>query len=608
MVMDFNERVARARAAGNSAQALPMWRELLAVTSVEEEDYRRCCASLCELYAAPNRRRPRSAAAIKEYLRDMPGAAALYAHLGDLRDQGRVLALQGDHLAASRAYESARMVAHAARSAEAARAHDRARELWRQLIRPADAQGDLYGGALARFNCGRGAKHLGHQDEASALFAQAMDLLGQEADRREADRDRDGAITCFLIMAHVGRAAGAFEDVAEGYLNCVRLFKQKGDRFETIRLLHEVIRAAEEQGELHAAAELYREAGEYARRMGFAHADHFLVSAGRAWKRVAVEGARLGRQQSLVESALLAAVDSFGRALCLPEVATCYEALAALDLGPSRRERYQRLTADLKAAASPEDAARNASRGLPEIFRRPFHHQEPWVRDLTDREGASDLRQVAARLLADQGVWDVDRRRALNVVLELDDHATTAGADAPLPRALWAMLGDCRHPSLVGPLLDLFRHGSVDTMRAAVTTAGRMGTKEAFALIDAALGQDRQSSVYDAGLAALRSMTSLHALDPLIRIFGNHDDPQVRELALRNAAMIGNSEAAEFLLDVVRSNVSGLGDRAREELLAHASYKMLSVLEVNLSQEPDPVMRSFLTLLVEKVRARQPAR
>ena len=62
MAGDFNERVARARAAGKSAEAVLLWRELLTVTNVEEEDYKRCCKELVDLYVQPSTRRPADAA------------------------------------------------------------------------------------------------------------------------------------------------------------------------------------------------------------------------------------------------------------------------------------------------------------------------------------------------------------------------------------------------------------------------------------------------------------------------------------------------------------------------------------------------------------------
>ncbi|MEW5855526.1 MAG: HEAT repeat domain-containing protein [Myxococcota bacterium] len=599
---DFNEKVARARAAGQTPQAVALWRELITVVNVEEQDYRRCCSQLAELYLASFSNRPLAAAAIKEYLRDLPGAEQLYRQAGSPRDQARLAGLQGNHLAASQAYRSAGMPAHAAHSAEQAKAHEVARGLWQQLIRPLELQGDNYAAALARFNAGRNAHLLGDKSASDALYFEAINALGKEADDREQAKDRDGAFRCFMVMAAIGRQAGAFEDMAEGFLNCTRLLKQKGDRFGTIQMMHDLIRAAEECGELHAAAELYREAGEYARRMGFLYADYFLCAAGKAWKRVAMEGMRAKRQTALVENALAAAVDAFSRTLDTAEVARCYQALAALDLPTQKKERYQKLAEDLAAAAAPAGSDDNGPPALPEYFRRKPYQVEHWVKDLLDREAGADLNLAASRLLAENGVWDLERRRALNLFLAYDDHVRAHGPDAPLTVDMLNMLSESRHPSLVGPLLEAYRRGNLEQRAAAVMAAGKMRRKEGFALVDAALATDHNGELYRTALAALRGMVFTEALDSVTRIFSNHDDGEVKRAALRIVAMIGTNEAAEFLLDVVRANSAGLGTHARELLLNHANDKMLSALENNKKQEPDGQHRGFITSVISKVR------
>jgi hypothetical protein len=600
---DFNERVARARAAGKGAEAVLLWRELLTVTNVEEEDYKRCCTSLVELYMQPATRRPAAAAAIKEYLRDLDGAFQLHAQAKSLRDMARLAALRGMNKDASDFYTRAGLPAHAAHQADLGGQHVQARSQWMQLVRPADVQGNLYVGALARFNAARSARNAGEETPSRSLFFEAMNLLGQEADRRETDGDRDGAFRCFMVMKDVGRAAGAFEDVAEGYLNCSRLLRAKGDRFGTIQALHELIRAAEEMGELHAASELYREAGDYARRMSFLYADHFLVTAGHSWKRVAAEAMAANRPLGMVENALLAAVDAFSRTLNHREVARCYQALAALDLVAVRKERYQRLAQDLSRLAGPADTDDDLVPALPEWFKRNFKPVDYAVKDLLERESGVELSVAASQLLAADSVWDVERRRALNLFLAFDDHVLARGGQgAALPLGIIHQLGDSHHAALVAPLVEAFKRGDTEHKCAAVVAASKMKLREAIVVMDLALGTDRNGEVYAAGLLGLRGLNFPGALESLMRMFGSHDDVRIKEVALKNVAMVGTGEAAEFLLDVVRSNSAGHGVEARKVLLAHVGEKMLGALENNKRGEPNREVSAFIGQLLSKAR------
>ena len=466
---------------------------------------------------------------------------------------------------------------------------------------PGGCRGEPVRGGVGRFNAGRSAQAGGDEKAAATLFFEAINLLGQEADRRETLGERDAAFRCYMVLKDVGKVSGAFEDVAEGYLNCARLMRQKGDRFGTIQAFHELIRAAEETGELHAASELYREAGDYARRMGFLYADYFLVTAGHSWRRVAEEAQRASRPVGMVENALLAAVDAFNRTLNPREVARCYQALAALELPEARQERYQHLANELNRVAT-ADGGEDHIPLLPDYFRRRFNPVDYAVRDLLEREAGVDINVAASRLLADQNVWDVERRRALTLFLAYDDHILARGVDAPLPLSLVAMLGDARHASLVTPMVEAFKRSGTELRAALVTAAGKMKVKEAVALVDMALAQDRQGELYQAGVVGLRGLTFPGALDSLVRLFGSHDDMRIKEVALRNVGVIGTNEAAEFLLDVARSNTAGLATLARDVLVNHVSEKMLGALENNKRGEPNREISAFIGSLLAKAR------
>ena len=166
----------------------------------------------------------------------------------------------------------------------------------------------------------------------------------------------------------MGRLQKSYEPFAEGYLNCIRILKQKGDRFFTIQYYYDFIAASEELGELHSVAELYREAGEYARRVGFIYADYFMTEAAQAWLRVGKMASERSQAAELIENALLAAVSCFNRVQDDRNVADCYGRLATLDLSDKKKARYQELATDLGRLSAGRD--RDAPPAFPEYFRR----------------------------------------------------------------------------------------------------------------------------------------------------------------------------------------------------------------------------------------------
>ena len=69
-----------------------------------------------------------------------------------------------------------------------------------------------------------------------------------------------------------------------------------------------------------------------------------------------------------------------------------------------------------------------------------------------------------------------------------------------------------------------------------------------------------------AALEALKALHFPHAFDPLTRIFREHDDPTVKEVALESIARIGSLEAGEFLVEVLRYEAEPLRQVARRQL------------------------------------------
>ncbi len=592
------EAVQRARHLGATAEAANAWRELLAQTHVDEADYSDWCRELAALYARQGR--PLAAARVHEYLLNVDPALELYKNKGTARDVGRVLRIGRRQREASLRYREAGLFAHAARASEESGDSADALSLYEQLVRQKEATHEPYLAGLAALNAGRMAAKLNQTDRTRQLLALCTRLLEEEGDRREQAGDKDGAFRCYLSLVQVGRIEKSYEPFAEGYLNCIRILKQKGDRFFTIQYYYDFIAASDELGELHSVAELHREAGEYAKRVGFIYADYFLTEAAQAWLRVSKQALEKGQPPELVENALLAAVSCFNRVQDDRNVAECYTQLAGLDLSDKKKARYDELAKDLGRLAKNKDD-KEPPAAFPEYFRRRLPVQEIWVRDLLEQENGSDIPDAIGRLVGDhKNVWEVQRRKALLISLAYDDHLAAGGDPERVPPGLIERLGELQHPAAVRPLLAMYEQGDDATKALVVEKASQLKQKEVFAIIDRALTST--GKVREAGVAALRRMTFQPGLDSLVRVFNSHEVHDVRDAALKSVAAVGTDEACEFLLDVLRSNPGNLAIKAKGLLEQHAQERMLSALERNKRQEPDQQLRLFIGRLVDRIR------
>ena len=591
------EAVQRARQLGQSPEAAIAWRDLLGQTHVDETDYGDWARELAFLYTRLGRQL--SAARIHEYLLSVDPALQLYQQHGTARDLGRVLRIGRRAKEASLRYREAGLFAHAARAAEEAGAFADALSLFEQLVRTKEATVEPYLAGLASLNAGRLAAKLHQPERLRQLLALAARTLEEEGDRREQIGDKDGAFRCYLSLVEIGKLEQSYEPFAEGYLNCIRILKGKGDRFFTMQYYYDFIAQSKELGELHAVAELHREAGEYAKRVGFIYADFFLAEAAQAWLAVAAHAKDKGQSPELVENALLAAVGCSNRVQDDASVADCYVKLAELALPEKKQARYRELAKDLKQLVSADQ--RDPPPAFPEYFRRRLQPKEIWVDDLLEAESGSDIPDAIGRLVGDhKHVWEVQRRKALLIALAWDDHVTAGGDPEHVPPGLIDKIGELGHKAAVRPLLALWDQGDEATRALAVDRGSALKQKEAFALIDRALAATGR--VREAGVTALRRMTFAQALDNLVRLFNSHEAADVRDACLKSVAVIGTDEACEFLLDVIRSNAGGLTTKAKSLLETHAQERMLSALERNRRQEPDPALRLLFARLVEKIR------
>lgn len=598
------ESVQRARDLGIGTEAIGAWRELLQEGSfVDEADYSDWARELADQYIQD--RRGLSAARIFEYLIDTKQALQLYQKHGTARDCARVYRLARRLNEASDAYREVGMLAHAAVAAEENNAFATALSVFEQLMRSYEVSQNPYPCGLAALNAGRLAMQCGQQDRATTWLAAATRILEQEADAREQNGDKEGAFRCYLSLIQIGKVGASYENLAEGYLNCIRILKSKADRFFTMQYYYDFIQHSNELGEYHAVAELFREAGEYAKRVGFIYGDYFMADAAEAWLRVGRRGLEQNNPVELVENAFLAAVGCFNRIQNDKGVADCYELLQTLQLPESKLARYAALAKELREESFRSGGGYEGPVGLPDFFRRRIQIPDIWVQDLLETERGSDIPDAIGALVGDhKNVWEVQRRKALLIALEYEDHVRNGGEPDQVPIHMIERLGELGHPAAVRPLNALYDVGDEATRIAVVQRCGALKKKEVFPLVERAIHSPSES-LRAAGSAALRRLTFPQAMDSLARLFAIHESAEIREVCLQSIATIGTDEACELLLDVMRANTHSLGTRAQGLLERHAQERMLSALERNRRQEPDPNLRLFIGRLIENVRAKR---
>src|SRR5262249_62097001 len=123
---------------------------------------------------------------------------------------------------------------------------------------------------------------------------------------------RQRAFDCYQVLIAVGREGREFEPVLEGYVNVIRILREDPLRYYALQSYEEAVAAAEQQGEVSAAATLAREMAAYARKEGLAAVANFgMLTQARLWQRVAELSKSRHAPPEIAENALLAAVISF---------------------------------------------------------------------------------------------------------------------------------------------------------------------------------------------------------------------------------------------------------------------------------------------------------
>jgi hypothetical protein len=556
MLDDFYALRDRARAAAARGDLDEARTSLLAAASqvhVSERDYATILAPLADVLQKKG---------------DARGALSVtwYAARGDAKslaraqkmlegvphgDRARTLALAGDMAGAAREMEAGGRVAAAAIYREQANDWAGAGALWSRLASVTGSGADAYELALVSFNLARCARNCEDPRRARAATVASVRMLEEAADHFESVGLRERAFDCFQVLVQVGKDGGMFEDVLEGYVNCIRILREDHLKYFALQHFEDALVAARGQGELSAAATLAREAAEYARTLGLAAAStHYTLDQGELWRDVAHQHLERGAPPAIAENALLAAIHAFGDAGRHTKVGALYAELAQLDLEAPRRTHYAR--ASTRYAGVKDEAIEAAP--LPANLRQDHHAPDVWHVDLLEWEQRGSAAETCADVLLDERLPELYRRRALRArltALEVEDIPDDASPAATSARVRVAeQLAQLSLYVVLSPLEKLFARPERPVRVAVVAALQTLLYKRTFITVRAAL-RDHDPAVVDRATRAVASLYFPHAFDPLARIVRESPQPAVRAAALGALANVDSVEAAEFLIGVL---------------------------------------------------------
>jgi tetratricopeptide (TPR) repeat protein len=545
--------------AGRWQDALAQLRKLIQVVDRIDFEYEEWLRALAETLRAVGQHR--DAAACWAYLgkTEPPGGVVLErlraeldsgeADLQAVRLFGVYLSRAGHHQDAARWFEMAEMPIHQAIELERAGQDANAAELWSELI------GDLgsrelsglidrpYEQALARINYGLCLYRLNAERSRQAL-AEATTAVEEVADRFETEGLRERAFDCYQLLARIGLETGAFENVAEGYLNSVRILRDDALKLDALRLYESFVTLARRAGEYHAVAGILREAADYCARVGLPYGDDLRLRAGEAWVKAAEDAAAHGHPLQIVENAYLSAAESYVSVRAFRQAADVYKRVAALDI--KGRDRYRRLLQRL--GKHPEDAPRPVP--VPEFLKRLPDYEEVWYVDLAEWELDGDPGLIAAGVMADRRFPDFVRRHALLLVLELG-----GSRDRPRPREeVVRRLKSIRAYPVIAALERMYATGDVAVRREVAEALGVLRFKRSFSTLSVAL-RNEAPEVHRRAAESIEKLVFPHAFDRLRRVFEARDLPDpdsARIAAVKAIGKINTVEALDFLCDRLR--------------------------------------------------------
>lgn len=588
------------------ADAIVHLQQLVQVVDRIDFEYEEWLRALAECLRQVGRRREAMACAAYLGIKDLPGPALLEEQaasaragsteaLRGLRLVGIYLSRAGQHRLAADYFAAAEMTVHHAIELERAGEDRLAAERWAGLLAADRLRDRAYERALARINYGLCLYRLGHERARSAL-AEATTAVEEVADGFESEGLRERAFDCYQLLARVGLATGAFENVAEGSLNSVRILKDDGLKLDALRLYEAFVAHARRAGEHHAVATILREAGEFCTRAGLPYADDLRLRSADAWMKAASEALSAGHPLQIVENAYLAAAELLASVRAFRQVAEVYRRMSALEIPAKSRERCARILRRL--ADAPADPPRPIP--VPDFLKQIPDYEEVWYVDLAEWEVGGEPALCAAGVMADRRFPDYVRRHALLLVLEVERR----GAELPV-RDVVRRLEAVRAYPVIDALEHLYAQGGREIREAVAGAMGSLRFKRSFTLLSQAL-RDDAPSVRQAAATSISHLVFPHAFEPLRRIFESRDLPDAEPLrvaALRAIGKIGTVEALDFLCDRLREGEKPFVKLAGAAISELANPELLPYLRRQIDFVP-PEFRAVLEDTAQHLESR----
>jgi hypothetical protein len=595
----LRERARQAAARGDLDAAANALVTAAVQTHISEQDYVSILRPLEDVLI--RRRDFRSALTVLFYLAwsdpaAWSRAAQILPHVPPV-DRARALAAQGQSANAATEMENAGLVAAAAIYREKAEDWQGARALWSRLAQVATGGADAYNVALVQFNLARCARQCSDARQAREAIVAAVRLLEEAADHFESIGQRERAFDCFQVLVQIGRESKMFEDVLEGFVNCIRILREDHLKYFALQYFEDALTSAKEQKELSAAATLAREAAEYSRALGLASASaHYTVQQADLWRTVAQQHTERGAPPEIAENALLSAVLAFGEVGHFTRVGELYAELAQMDLEPARREHYARAA---KRYQGVRDESVEAA-PLPAHLRQENHFPDVWHVDVIEWEQQGSAAEACADVLLDKRWPDLIRRKALlgRLTAFAVEQRPDDGAQAVVTARvrLAEQLAQLQLYAVLSPLEKLFERPEKAVKMAVLAAMQTLFFKRSFVTVRAGL-RSPDPQIVDQAAKAVESLYFQHAFDPLARIVREHNQPGVRAAALRALARIDTVEAAEFLLGVLDHGAPADRAAALEGLKRARGARFVELAKSALPTSPPPVQQALREIL-----------
>ena len=586
---------------GRWIEAERNYRELIGQTHVINYEYDDWLRRLGEIYRHLGR--GREAAFVYLYLHYFDMARSQLGSDDHVALRARLFEIEKKWTDAAQLYQQARLPVHAAVAFERAKQYTEAAAAWKSLLHHPGLGSRPYEVALVHFNYGlatvrldAGSATTQSSGDARRALIESQRRLEQVADDFEQVGELERAFDCFQILLKLGKESAQFENLAEGYVNCIRVLRDDNLKFYVLQYYEDFIKLALERGELHAAATLYQEAAAFAARAGLPYDRHYQHKSALTWMRCADKFVETGVPVQMVENALLAAASQHSAVGDYPAVRECFDKLAGLELPERARKRFSTIAQRYRGLAAPPVELP----GLPDYLKQQHAYADIWFVDLLEWEMDGDPYAVAASIVGDLRYPNGIRRRALVVLLTLADaQARKAAGETETLVHVAELLGELQSYAALSPLEKLFTSGDAVIRRAAVRALRFLYFKRSFVIVRKAL-VDSDAQVREAALVAIAGLHFPHAFNPLARIYRETNNPRVRGAALQSIGKIQTVEAGEFLVMVLRQESGNLREAAYTALAQLDNSDVVPILRQHHEIETNPQVRDTLGELLRR--------